>query len=88
MKLCVLALFDEKVGAFMTPFFAQSVGAGVRSLSDMVNGSEDQPPAKHPEDFSLYQVGDWFDDGQLMVGARPELVAKCVDLKVTLKLER
>ena len=39
MKLEMLALYDAKVEAFMSPFFAQSVGAAVRELSDMVNGA-------------------------------------------------
>lgn len=81
MKLVMLALYDEKVESFMTPFFAQSVGAGIRSLADMVNGSGQEPPALHPEDFKLYLLAEWHPDGELQVAARPSVVAECVNLK-------
>lgn len=81
MKLVILALWDEKIEAFMTPFFAQSVGAGIRSLADMVNGSGGEPPAQHPEDFKLFSFGEWYVDGMFVLSERPQLVAECSNLK-------
>jgi hypothetical protein len=85
MKLVMLALFDVKVSGFMTPFFAQSTGAAVRSLSDLVNGRDrtqpDAPPVMHPEDFRLFVFGEWDDVGRLVLADTPQLVAECVNLK-------
>lgn len=81
MKLVLLSLFDEKVGAYMTPFFAQSVGAGVRSVADLVNGGGQEPPAKHPDDFKLYAMGEFDDAGVLTPVTPPQLVASCLNLR-------
>lgn len=80
MKLVMLALRDVKVMEFMTPFAAQSVGAAVRSVSDLVNGGGSEGPAKHPEDFSLWQLA-YFDTSDGQYTGRCELVAECVNLK-------
>lgn len=81
MKLEILALYDAKVEAFMTPFFAQSVGAAMRSLSDLVNGQGDEAPRLHPEDFSLFRFGTWWDEGKLELEPAPVQVALCQNLK-------
>lgn len=81
MKLVLMALYDAKIGLWLTPFFAQSVGAAVRQLSDIVNGSGD-PPAKHPEDFSLWEFGTFDPEGRITVLEAPKQVALCVNLKV------
>jgi len=81
MKLEMMALYDAKVEAFMSPFFAQSVGAAVRSLSDLVNGSGEEAPAKHPEDFSLFRFGVWSDDGVMELERAPVQVCLCINLK-------
>lgn len=81
MKLEMMALYDVKVDAFMTPFFAQSVGAAMRSLADLVNGKGGEAPALHPEDFSLWRFGTWYEDGKLELEPAPVQVALCVNLK-------
>lgn len=85
MKLAMLALYDRKVEEFMTPFFAQTTGAAVRSLSDLVNGRGQErgqeTPAVHPEDFSLYQFGWWVSGGVFDLLTKPELVCECANLK-------
>lgn len=61
MKWCVCAVWDVKVQAFMRPFFAPKIGGAVRAFTDEVNraGSE---MAAHPEDYSLFELGEWNDE--------------------------
>lgn len=81
MKLQIMAMRDAKIGEFMTPFFAQSIGAAMRAVGDMVNGSGNETPAVHPEDFSLYCLGSFNTvDGTWFV-EQPQLVAECANLK-------
>lgn len=56
MKLEMLAVRDAKVEAFMTPFFAQSVGAAHRAFGDEIRNAE-SVLAKHPEDYALFWFG-------------------------------
>lgn len=61
MKLLAFTIFDEKSGAFGHPFFVPAVGLATRTFSDWCNNPK-TPVGLHPEDYRLYQVGDW-DDG-------------------------
>lgn len=92
MKLMILALYDVKVAAYQSPFYAQSVGAAIRSLSDVVNGrdrqAQDTPLLMHPEDFRLFSFGVWNDEGEFVLSKGPQLVAECANLKESLKVER
>lgn len=62
MKIKVFSVYDSKVQAYMQPFFATTVGAATRSFSDACLNEESQF-AKHPEDYTLFQVGE-FDDSE------------------------
>lgn len=60
MIIKIYAVLDKATGAFMQPFFSQSNGAAIRSLTDAVNDYS-HPFAKHSSDYSLYFLGE-FDD--------------------------
>jgi len=60
MKLLLVAVYDKKACVFSQPDVAVQVGQAVRSFSDAVNNPQ-TAFNKHPEDFTLYQVG-FFDD--------------------------
>lgn len=84
MKLEIMALYDAKAEAYMTPFFAQTVGAAMRGLSDLVNDigpQKGEAPSLHPEDFSLWRLGTWWDEGKIELEQAPVQVALCINLK-------
>lgn len=56
----VFSVKDHKVGIFMRPFFELHVGSALRSWEDACRQS-DAPFNKYPNDFSLFQIGE-FDD--------------------------
>lgn len=58
MKMKMLAVYDSKVEAFMTPMFFQSVGQAMRSFGDAVQNAESEF-AKHPEDYVLFEIADF-----------------------------
>lgn len=62
MILTVLAIKDRAVATFMQPFFSHHIGAAKRTFSDEINRqAPDNPLAKHPEDYDLFELGT-FDD--------------------------
>lgn len=79
--MAIFSVRDTKVNAFMTPWFAPTKGAAIRSLSDAVNGDKDGPVAKHPGDYILFYVGE-FDEvtGQILPLVAPEQVCAASDL--------
>lgn len=60
------SIFDKKAGTYSQPFFCVSQGVAIRQLMDLVRDSR-TTVSEYPDDFALYQVGD-FDDvtGTLM----------------------
>lgn len=60
MKLLAYSVRDEKVEAFLPPFFVRSKGEAIRSFTQAVD-KPDHPFAANVSDFVLYEVGS-FDD--------------------------
>lgn len=60
MKTKVYSVFDSKAAVYGTPFFMPNDAMAVRAFTDLVNGPENMISV-HPEDFSLFVLGD-FDD--------------------------
>lgn len=62
MKMQVLAVHDAASGVFARPIFVASIGVGIRMFGDEVQRqAADNEMFKHPEDFSLFHLGE-FDD--------------------------
>lgn len=59
MRLLVFAVFDSKTAVFSQPFFDLTEGAARRWFTDNVNANEGPFVmwSKHPEDYSLFQIG-------------------------------
>lgn len=60
MKLIACSVRDEKVEAFLPPFFVRTKGEAIRSFTQAVDSPE-HAFAKNLPDFVLYEVGA-FDD--------------------------
>lgn len=56
----VYSVRDAKLEAFMPPFYFPTNGMALRAFMDTV-GDESSALAKHPSDFTLYELGS-FDD--------------------------
>lgn len=71
MKLLVFSVYDAKAAAFMTPFHMPTRGQALRAFGDVVaDGKHDF--SKHPEDFSLYVVGEFDQSTGKLDGHLPE----------------
>lgn len=60
MQFKVFSIYDSKIDAFMQPFFSQSKGSAIRALTDLLVDNS-HPIAKHPEDYTLFELSDWDD---------------------------
>ncbi|AXH76689.1 MAG: nonstructural protein [Microviridae sp.] len=60
MMHTLFAVHDAKAEAYLTPFFQQTVGMGVRIFETQCN-DEATLFYHHPEDFTLFVIGQ-FDD--------------------------
>lgn len=58
MKLKIYSLRDQKTDAYMNPIAMQTTGQLLRMLSDEIN-KDDSLIGQHPEDFELFEVGEY-----------------------------
>jgi len=56
----VFAIFDSKVQVFSPPQFARTTGEMVRTVCDTLASGESML-SRHPEDFALYDLGQYDD---------------------------
>lgn len=54
------SVYDEKAEAFIPPFFVPAHGLALRAFKDCVN-SKDHHFGKHPQDYTLFYLGEWDD---------------------------
>lgn len=68
MKI-IVAVLDHAVGAFSVPFFDSSKASALRNFSDAVNDSSNPNNMwhKHPEDYSLYFIGEFDEQKGLLI---------------------
>lgn len=58
LKQGIFAVRDTAAESFMPPFMALNQFVAERSFGDAVNDYE-TPMGRHPEDFALFQVGEF-----------------------------
>lgn len=58
MILHAFAVYDTKAESFNAPYFTQTIGLALRGFEDMAL-DPNSVIAKHPEDYSLFQLGSY-----------------------------
>lgn len=61
MELKIYSIYDKAAKAFTQPFFMHNKGLAIRAFSDNVNSTQENNISKHPEQFLLYEMGEWDD---------------------------
>lgn len=57
-RLKVFAIHDSKVGAYMQPWLARTVGEALRSWEQLCNDGKSMM-SEHPSDFSLFEIAEY-----------------------------
>ena len=61
MRLKCYTVYDGKVAAYLPPFYCRADGEAIRMFAESVM-SEGHQFAKHPEDFTLFYIGEYDDE--------------------------
>jgi len=75
------SLRDAKAEVFMAPQAFQNKAVALRAVAESVNGiNKDSPIAKYPEDFGIYELGE-FDDStcRITLYDTPYHLANCFE---------
>jgi hypothetical protein len=66
METRIYSIYDSAAQAFITPFFMHNDGMALRAFSDNVNAKEENNISKHPDQFTLFHIGNYDDQtGQI-----------------------
>lgn len=79
MILQMFMIKDGAVLAFSQPFFARSRAEAIRMVEDTAQRPDHQF-SLHPEDFELFQCGEWNDQTGNVTAMQPEHVISMSDL--------
>lgn len=81
MNVNIYSIFDSAASAFITPFYMHNDGLAIRAFQDNVNAGDDNNIAKHPDQFTLFRLGEYDDKtGKITPEDTPISVALGVEL--------
>ena len=76
----IYAVFDDKARVYGTPQFMLTDGIAIRTLADVVKEPSSMI-AKHPEDFSMYELGSYDEaSGKITAHENPVFLIRAVSL--------
>lgn len=76
MKLLLISVYDSAIEAYTRPFPVQTLGQATRSFTDECT-RQDSEIGQHPQDYALFQVGEFNDhDGLVTPTTPPKCIAK------------
>lgn len=80
MQHLVFSIYDSAVGAYARPFFCASIGEAARMFEDLCT-DQNTNVNKHPEHFSLWQIGSFDDsDAELSPAVTPVCIGKAHEI--------
>lgn len=73
----IVSVRDRQTDTFSRPMFVAHIGAAIRSFADEINRTEDKNNglAAHPEDYDLYELGQFDDSTGAFVSQPPRQIA-------------
>jgi hypothetical protein len=79
MEIKVFTIYDEKAEAYLQPFFSDTHGLAIRSITDLVN-DPNHNFCKYAADFTLFQIGT-FDNKTGMITEDRQSLGSLVEYK-------
>ena len=68
--MLMFSVFDTKLAAFGTPFYMPKENVAIRTFNDLTNDPKSSI-YKHPEDYTLYLLGNFNDETGLVESQKP-----------------
>jgi hypothetical protein len=81
MKLNVYTVYDQAANAYMNPFFMHNDGLAVRAFQDNVNSKEPNNVSLHPDQFTLFRIGEFDDQSAVITYQEPKSLGNGLHLK-------
>ncbi|AXH75933.1 MAG: nonstructural protein [Microviridae sp.] len=72
----LFVIYDSKIPVYEELVQFRSAPEAIRGLSDLISSQKEHKYAKHPEDFTLFQIAEW-DNQTGVLAALPTPVSVC-----------
>lgn len=83
MKMKIYAVRDRATDQYGTPMFFVASGQAMRSFTDEINRAEkDNQLYQHPDDFDLYELGEYETNTGKFETKEPEMKVIGKDVKL------
>lgn len=75
--LIIVAVKDNKASVYSQPMYFPTTGMAIRSFQDAL-ADNTNAMAKHPDDYDLYQLGEWDDLSGVFINEKngPKVIAQ------------
>ena len=79
MKMNAYTIYDVASGTYMRPFYSEADGQAIRGFKDIAQ-DENHDVGRHPEDYTLYRIGDFNTTTGKMTGEDLEKMATGLEM--------
>ena len=79
MKMNAYTIYDVASGTYMRPFYSAADGQAIRGFKDIATDATHEV-GKHPEDYTLYRIGDFNTTTGQMKGEELEKLATGLEM--------
>mgnify|MGYP000624561475 CR=1 FL=1 len=80
MKHIIVSIYDKATEAYMRPWTALTENEAIRSFEDEVR-REGSPINKHPDDYTLFMMGEWIDNSGEIRVCEPKSLRRAHEIK-------
>lgn len=82
MRMQLFSIRDAKVETWHPPMAFRTIGEAERQFGDLVNApASESVVAAHPEDYTMYMVGEFDAATGLVSGCQAQEIARAVNLR-------
>lgn len=78
-KMKIFTVLDVKAESYGLPFFSRTFETAIRDVKTAAN-TEGNKLETHPEDYTLWYVGEFDVESAELVAVTPNQIARCMDL--------
>lgn len=79
MRLYMVSIYDKRAQEFGPPMCQHTLGTAERMFQDVVNDPQ-SPVSKHPEDYALFQIGEFESATGMSKATEPNLLCNAIQL--------
>lgn len=81
MKMYLVGIFDRKAQMYISLEPTPNINVSLRQLTENVNKTSDSPLHKWPEDYSLFNLGEFDNETGDLSSVDKKLIIECLSLK-------